>query len=135
MLLRCLCSKHSSRSGPVSLRRSLRRVLQDVFKILVLHSGARHQAEEVAIPVATVFDDAPLGRIIHVDYPEALFIALAPLEVIEKRPEEVTAHGHSLLESVGNGFDVSYQVLLPQRVFYLVAAVPLVVIGSSILGD
>src|SRR5579871_1364387 len=48
------------------------------------------------IPVATILNDAPLGRIIDVDQTEALAVSLRPFEVIRQGPDEVTFHGHAL---------------------------------------
>src|SRR5215469_15372936 len=44
----------------------------------------RRPGQEVAIPVAAILDDAPLGRKINIDEAETLGVALTPLEVVHE---------------------------------------------------
>src|SRR4051812_24134816 len=46
-------------------------------------------ADDVREPAGARLRGAPLGRIVDVDEPEPLRIALRPLEVVEERPDEV----------------------------------------------
>src|SRR6266487_5193158 len=48
--------------------------------------------DEVPVPVEAPLRDARERRVVDVDDPESLPVALRPLEVVEQRPDEVAAH-------------------------------------------
>src|SRR5258708_29842228 len=77
-------------------------------------------AQQRGIPVPTLFDHPVLGRIVDIDYPKALGIALGPLKIVNQRPDKVAAQWSSLLDGLGAGCDVRAQIVdapgIPDRV-------------------
>src|SRR5260370_38969430 len=80
--------------------------------------------QQRGIPVATLFDHPGLGRIVDIDYPKALGIALGPLKIVHQRPDKVAAQWSSLLDGLGAGCDMRGQIVDAPRVAGRVAAVP-----------
>ncbi len=56
---------------------------------LALGIQYRVLSDHALIPVSTIFGDARLRLIIDIDDPEALAVAISPLEVVHQRPHEV----------------------------------------------
>src|SRR6185295_10057132 len=54
-----------------------------------LQRGATAAGDDLRVPVIRVLGDAPARRVVHVDQPEALLVAVCPLEVVERGPVEI----------------------------------------------
>src|SRR5438445_13764962 len=55
----------------------------------------RSTSGEIAIEIKRVLRPPCKRVVVDVDKPEALAVAERPLEIVEKRPHEITAHRHS----------------------------------------
>gem|GEM_PF-6153923 len=91
--------------------------------------------DEGGVPAATVFDDAALCGIINVDQAEALAVALGPLKVVQKGPDDVALDGHILAYDLGNGLNVPLQVVYTLLVVNVAVAVPVIVESGATFGD
>src|SRR6266699_4281053 len=93
------------------------------------------RGNEGGVPAATVFDDAALAGIIHVDQAEALAVALGPLEVVQEGPHDVALDRNTLAHNLGNVLNVRPQVVYALLVVNVVVAVPVIVEGRATLRD
>src|SRR5919204_2533107 len=66
--------------------------------------------DEVAVPVVAVFRYALERRIVDVDDPESLRVAVRPLEVVEKAPDEVTLHRRAIRDRARDRFEIGLDV-------------------------
>src|SRR5919197_6353389 len=79
----------------------------------MLATGAR---DEVAVPQARALRHAPLRRVVDVHQPEALGVAVLPLEVVQHRPGEVAPDVDAVGHRAGQRGQVRPQVLHPPRI-------------------
>src|SRR5919106_3407841 len=68
---------------------------------------------EVAVPEAAALGHAALSRVVHVHEPEALRVAVLPLEVVEHRPGEVAPDVDPVGDRPRKRVQVRAQVLHP----------------------
>ena len=71
--------------------------------VLFLITSAYHSPE--------IFDGALLRFVIHADDAEAFGKAVSPLKVIEQRPDEVTAHIHTILHGEAGLDEMIFQII------------------------
>src|SRR5579872_1936 len=93
------------------------------------------RGNEGCVPVAAIFDDAALGGIINVNKTETFAVALGPLKVVEKGPDNVAFDRYTLSYDLGNGLDVPPQVVYALLIVDIVGAIPLIVEGGTTFGD
>src|SRR5260370_9452991 len=90
--------------------------------------------QQRGIPVASLFDHPALGRIVDIDYPKALGIALGPLKIVHQRPDKVAAQWGSLLDGLGASGDMRAQIVDAPGIADPVAAVPDIGESRAVLG-
>src|SRR4051794_13534049 len=92
------------------------------------------------VDVVPVEERAGLGRArlrveVHVDDPEALVVALLPLEVVEQRPDVVTAHVGAVGDGLAQGLEMARQVRAALGVLDAAVDHRPVLEGRAVLGD
>src|SRR3954447_12710147 len=98
----------------------------------MLATGAR---DEVAVPEARPLGHAPLRRVVDVHEPEALGVAVLPLEVVEHRPREVAPHVDPVGDRPRERSEVRVQVVDPARVLQGPVHHGAVLERGAVLGD
>src|SRR3954454_17201367 len=94
-----------------------------------------HLPNVIAIPERGPLRD-PLQRlVVHAHDPEALLVAVLPLEVVEQRPRVVAAHVDAVLDRPPERDQVIAQEGDPRRVLHDAVDQPLVVERRPVLGD
>src|SRR5690242_18630554 len=63
--------------------------------------------DHAAIPVSRPLQETPLGGVIDVHQPEAHFVPLLPLEVVEQGPVEVADSRHPLIDGPLKGEQIA----------------------------
>jgi len=74
------------------------------------------RSDELAVPVATIFDHAALGFEVDVHDAKAARKAPRPFEVVQQRPGEVAAQRDASLQCGGRGLQVACQVTRALRI-------------------
>src|SRR5215217_6107292 len=72
--------------------------------------------DEVAVPERRPLGHAALGRVVDVDEPEALGVAVLPFEVVEHRPGEVAPYVDAVGDRARQGVEVRVQVIDAARI-------------------
>src|SRR3954447_10053715 len=108
--------------------------------MLAIVSSSAHAiagaVDVVPVPEAASLGHPALRLVVHVDDPEALCVAVLPLEVVEQGPEAVALYVDSLGERGANRLQVALEIRRPLRVVHVALPVDLrVVEGGSVLGD
>src|SRR3954447_23137565 len=98
----------------------------------MLATGAR---DEVAVPEARPLGHAPLRRVVDVHEPEALGVAVLPLEVVEHRPGEVAPDVDPVGHRARQGGQVRLQVLDTARILQRAVHDRPVLERRAVLGD
>src|SRR3954470_4720452 len=65
-----------------------------------------HLPDVIPIPEGGALQGALLGRIVHPHDPEALLVAVLPLEVVQQRPRVVALDVHARAARAGQGVEV-----------------------------
>src|SRR5471032_11900 len=73
-------------------------------------------AQEGAVPLATLLEDAALRRVVDVGQAEAAQIAFRPFEVVQQAPGEIALDVAAGGDGVAHGGQVADQVIAPRRV-------------------
>src|SRR5215468_7190686 len=67
--------------------------------------------DELRIPVERRFRDAPLGWVVYIGDPEPLAVPRTPFEIIEQRPDEITAHVRTRLHRLEHCGGIGLQII------------------------
>src|ERR1700730_4616667 len=70
----------------------------------------RNTVGKIAIEIERVFGPPCKRFVVDVDQPEALAVAERPLEIVEQRPDEITAHRDSDLDCVEHRAEIVAQI-------------------------
>src|SRR5581483_223054 len=112
------------------------KVLQSCLKsIRAMSASSAGRRDPVAVPEGAPLRDPPLGGEVDEDDPEALRVAVLPLEVVQQRPDVVAPDVDAELPRPLDGVDVPAQVGDAAVVLDDVGAVERVVEGGAVLGD
>src|SRR5690349_14174786 len=98
----------------------------------MLATGAR---DEVAVPQPRPLGHAPLRRVVDIHEPEALRVAVLPLEVVEHRPGEVAPDVDAVGHRARQGGEMRLQVLEAPRVLQRAVDDRPVLERRAVLGD
>src|SRR5690349_14992238 len=94
-----------------------------------------HPPDVVAVPERAALRDSLLGVVVDAHDPEALVVAVLPLEVVQQRPRVVALHPHALGRGAAQRVQVVAQECHPRRVLDDAVDEPLVVERRAVLGD
>src|SRR3954451_22856669 len=108
-------------TSPGRDRRGLRRALS--------------RSDEVAVPVEAVLRHTLEGRVVDVDDPEALRVAVRPLEVVEQAPHEVALHRRPVGDRLRDGRGVRLEVRGPLGIVHAPVVDADVAERGAVLGD
>src|SRR5260370_31523422 len=89
--------------------------------------------DELRIPVERRFRDAPLGRVVHIGDPEPLAVPRTPFEIIEQRPDEITAHVRARLHRLEHCARIGLEKIASRLIRNLAVLVDFVGIRRAVL--
>src|SRR3954471_18679163 len=104
------------------------------YSMLAISSAPCPAGDHVAVPQCASLEDPALVREVDEDDPEALVVAVLPLEVVEQRPDEVSAHVDALVARAFERLDVLLDVVEARSILDHVAF-DAVLEGGAVLGD